>query len=72
MFVRPEARGAGVAGRRHAAAEQPARAEGASIIRLKKRSDLVEARSLYARHGYQEIPRYSDDPLSEHSYEKKL
>jgi GNAT superfamily N-acetyltransferase len=72
MFVRPEARGAGVAARLLAAAEQRARADGASIIRLNTRGDLVEARSLYARHGYQEIPRYSDDPLSEHSYEKKL
>jgi GNAT superfamily N-acetyltransferase len=72
MFVRPEARGAGVAALLLAAAEQRARADGASVIRLNTRTDLVEARSLYAKHGYQEIPRYSDDPLAEHWFEKKL
>jgi hypothetical protein len=25
-----------------------------------------------AKHGYQEVPRYSDDPLAEHWFEKKL
>jgi len=72
MFVRPEARGAGVAALLLAAAEQRARADGASVIRLNTRHDLVEARALYARHGYQEIPRYGDDPLAEHWFEKKL
>jgi ribosomal protein S18 acetylase RimI-like enzyme len=72
MFVRPEARGAGVVALLLAAAEQRARADGASIIRLNTRSDLVEALILYARHGYQEIPRYSDDPLAEHWFQKKL
>ena len=72
MFVRPEARGAGVAALLLAAAEQRARADGAAVIRLNTRSDLVEARSLYAKHGYQEIPRYGDDPLAGHWFEKKL
>jgi GNAT superfamily N-acetyltransferase len=72
MFVRPEARGSGVATLLLAAAEQRARADGASVIRLNTRSDLVEARALYAKHGYQEIPRYGDDPLAEHWFEKKL
>jgi GNAT superfamily N-acetyltransferase len=72
LFVRPEARGAGVAARLLAAAEQRARADGASIIRLNTRDDLVEARALYARHGYREILRYGDDPLAEHWFEKKL
>jgi GNAT superfamily N-acetyltransferase len=72
MFVRPEARGAGVAALLLAAAEQRARADGASVIRLNTRNDLVEARALYAKHGYQEIPRYGDDPLAEHWFEKKL
>lgn len=72
MFVRPEARGAGVAALLLAAAETHARADGASVIRLNTRSDLVEARTLYAKHGYQEIPRYGDDPLAEHWYEKKV
>ena len=72
MFVRPEARGAGAAALLLAAAEQRARADGASVIRLNTRNDLVEARALYTTHGYQEIPRYGDDPLAEHWFEKKL
>ena len=72
MFVRPEARGTGVAALLLAAAEQRARADGASVIRLNTRDDLAEARALYARHGYREIPRYDDDPLAEHCYEKTL
>jgi GNAT superfamily N-acetyltransferase len=72
MFVRPEAREAGVAALLLGAAEQRTRADGASVIRLSTRSDLVEARALYAKHGYQEVPRYRDDPLAEHWFEKKL
>jgi GNAT superfamily N-acetyltransferase len=71
-FVRPGARGAGIAALLLAAAEQHAREGGAAVIRLNTRSDLVEARALYAKHGYQEIPRYDDDPLAEHWFEKKL
>lgn len=72
LFVRPEARGAGVAALLLAAAEQRARADGASVIRLNTRHDLVEARALYAKHGYREISRYGDDPLADHWFEKKL
>jgi GNAT superfamily N-acetyltransferase len=72
IFVRPEARGAGVAALLLAAAERRARADGASAIRLNTRGDLIEARALYARHGYREIPRYGDDPLAEHWFEKEL
>ncbi len=72
MFVRPEARGAGVAGLLLAAAEQYARKDGASLIRLNTRSDLVEARALYGKHGYQKIPPYGDDPLAEHWFAKQL
>jgi hypothetical protein len=35
------------------------------------RSDLVEARRLYARHGYTDPP-YHDDPYAEHFFEKRL
>lgn len=72
MFVRPGARGTGIAALLLDAAEQHARADGASVIRLNTRDDLVEAQALYAKHGYQEIPRYNDDPLADHWFEKKL
>ena len=32
----------------------------------------TKARSLYAKHGYHEIPRYSNDPLAHHCFEKTL
>ncbi len=73
MFVRPEARGSGLATRLLAAAEDAARALGARTIRLDTRLDLVEARSLYARHGYAEVPCFTvDDPYAEVWYAKSL
>ncbi|HEV7899165.1 MAG TPA: hypothetical protein VGP31_15120 [Planosporangium sp.] len=39
---------------------------------LETRHDLVEARNLYAKHGYVEIPPYFDDPYAEHWFEKRL
>ncbi|MGI5520874.1 GNAT family N-acetyltransferase [Micromonospora sp. CA-259024] len=72
VFVRPEHRGAGGGAALLAAVEQRARAAGADRIRLDTRADLVEARALYARHGYVEIPAYSHGPYAEHWFEKPL
>ncbi|WP_079404844.1 GNAT family N-acetyltransferase [Streptomyces sp. 3211] len=52
--------------------EAQARALGAGRVRLDTRSDLVEARALYARHGYAEIPAYNDGPYAQHWFEKLL
>ncbi|WP_424887689.1 GNAT family N-acetyltransferase [Streptomyces sp. XH2] len=68
MFVRPAARGLGAAPALLAAAEDVARAWGAARIVLDTRKDLVEARALYARHGFAPIPRYNtveDNPYAE-------
>ncbi|MFF5181621.1 GNAT family N-acetyltransferase [Micromonospora sp. NPDC000316] len=72
VFVRPEHRGAGGGAALLAAVEQRARSAGMDRIRLDTRSDLVEARALYARHGYVEIPAYSRGPYAEHWFEKPL
>jgi GNAT superfamily N-acetyltransferase len=72
MFVRPEVRGEGVATRLLAAAESHARGLGARSIRLNTRADLVEARALYAKHGYLEVPRFGDDPFAELWFAKRL
>ncbi|MFC0506093.1 GNAT family N-acetyltransferase [Micromonospora costi] len=72
VYVRPERRGRGGGAVLLAAAESSARAAGADRIRLDTRSDLVEARALYARHGYVEIPAYSQDVYAEHWFEKLL
>lgn len=42
------------------------------MLRLDTRSDLVEARALYVRHGFAEIPAYNDNPYAQHWYEKPL
>ncbi|MEU8183686.1 GNAT family N-acetyltransferase [Micromonospora sp. NPDC049044] len=55
-----------------AAVERVARTAGEDRIRLDTRDDLVEARALYARHGYVEIPPYSSDRYAEHWFEKQL
>lgn len=65
MFVRPQARGQGAATRLLAAAEHRARDLGARSIRLNTRADLVEARALYAKHGYRPVPCFGDDPFAE-------
>ena len=45
---------------------------GADRIRLDTRADLVEARALYARHGYREIPAFNAGPYAQHWFEKTL
>ncbi|MEV0125644.1 GNAT family N-acetyltransferase [Streptomyces sp. NPDC050703] len=72
VFVREELRGLGGAPVLLAAAEDAARALGAERIILDTRTDLVEARALYARHGYEETEPYTDRPYAEHWYGKKL
>jgi GNAT superfamily N-acetyltransferase len=73
MYVGPEARGQGVAGLLIGAAEALARDTfGADTIRLDTRRDLVEARALYAKHGYTEIEPYNTSPYADHWFEKRL
>ncbi|MFF4880170.1 GNAT family N-acetyltransferase [Micromonospora sp. NPDC000668] len=72
VFIRPAHRGAGGGAALLAAVERHAGAAGADRIRLDTRADLVEARALYARHGYVEIPAYSQGPYAEHWFEKRL
>jgi hypothetical protein len=45
---------------------------GAGRIVLDTRLDLVEARALYVRHGYAEIPALSDRLHAEIWYGKEL
>ncbi|MCT2593050.1 GNAT family N-acetyltransferase [Streptomyces sp. N2-109] len=72
VFVHPHARGRGGGALLLEAAEGAARELGADVLRLDTRGDLVEARALYARHGYREIPAYNEGPYAEHWYEKRL
>lgn len=72
VWVRPAYRRLGLGSRLLAAAEEAAAELGAAALRLDTRSDLTEARRLYARHGYREIPPYHDGPYADHFFEKRL
>ncbi|MHC5259846.1 GNAT family N-acetyltransferase [Streptomyces sp. UC4497] len=72
VYVREQLRGRGGAALLVAAAEDAARALGAAAIRLDTRDDLVEARSLYARLGYEETTPHNDDVYAEHWFRKPL
>lgn len=72
VYVDPRARGTGGGAALLRVLEDAGRALGAERVRLDTRSDLVEARALYARQGYAEIPAYSSGPYAEHWFEKRL
>ncbi|MEU8922164.1 GNAT family N-acetyltransferase [Kitasatospora sp. NPDC048545] len=72
VYVRPALRGTGGGARLLAAVDEGARALGADRIVLDTRLDLVEARALYLRNGYREIPAYKSGPYAEVWYGKEL
>jgi ribosomal protein S18 acetylase RimI-like enzyme len=72
VFVAPAGRGRGIASRLLRELEVAAHDHGVSRLRLDTRHDLVEARRLYARHRYEEVPAFNDDPYADHWFEKTL
>ncbi|KAF0649257.1 hypothetical protein K701_14210 [Streptomyces fradiae ATCC 10745 = DSM 40063] len=72
VFVRHALRGRGGAALLLAALEEAAVELGARRMVLNTRLDLVEARALYTRHGYREIPAYCEGPYMEVWYGKEL
>ncbi|UQS26742.1 GNAT family N-acetyltransferase [Amycolatopsis thermalba] len=72
MFVRPAARGQGGGDQLLRAAEIAAQRLGSTRMRLDTRHDLVEARSLYAKHGYREIAAPEQRLYADHWFEKRL
>ncbi|MFF7810790.1 GNAT family N-acetyltransferase [Streptomyces sp. NPDC007945] len=72
VFIRPAFRGLGGADLLLGGLEEAARALGARRVVLNTRLDLVEARALYVRHGYGEIPAYCTGPYMEIWYGKEL
>ncbi|MFB7719911.1 GNAT family N-acetyltransferase [Nocardia sp. NPDC056100] len=72
VFVRPQWRGTGGGQHLLIAAETAATALGATRVVLDTRLDLVEARALYRRHGYAEIPAYNTGDYAEIWYGKSL
>ncbi|MEU9389650.1 GNAT family N-acetyltransferase [Streptomyces sp. NPDC048324] len=72
VFVHEEMRGKGGAPLLVRAAEEAARALGAHRLILDTRSDLVAARALYARLGYEETAPHNDDQYADHWFRKDL
>ena len=72
VFVVPAARRGGLGSRLISCLEEHARRYGVSTLRLDTRRDLVEARRLYARLGYREVPPFSDGPYADYWFEKTL
>jgi len=72
VFVAPAARGHGLGRRLMLKLEELARAQGLHTLRLDTRSDLFEARALYAALGYVQVPAFNNGPYAEHWYAKAL
>ena len=74
VYVVPSFRRAGGARALIAGAEAFARALGLTRLFLDTRTDLVEARALYARCGFSEIPppTATPGPFQDHWFEKTL
>ncbi|MEU9704268.1 GNAT family N-acetyltransferase [Streptomyces sp. NPDC047981] len=72
VFLRHAFRGTGGAGTLLDRLEDAARDLGARRMVLNTRLDLVEARALYSRHGYGEIPAYCEGPYMDIWYGKEL
>ncbi|MEV4947496.1 GNAT family N-acetyltransferase [Streptomyces sp. NPDC053755] len=72
VYIRPAFRGNGGASLLMDGLEDAARALGARRMVLNTRLDLIEARTLYVRHGYAEIPAYCEGPYMDVWYGKAL
>jgi GNAT superfamily N-acetyltransferase len=60
VFVEPTARNRGVGALLMRAVEDAARGQGLTRVRLDTRTELAEARRLYARNGYQPAAPFND------------
>lgn len=72
VHVTIAARGRGLGSRLLRELEDHARRRHLTALRLDTRGDLVEARRLYARHGYEEVAPFNDSPYAEHWFAKSL
>lgn len=72
MYVRPEARRSGVARRLLAAIEDAARERGLRTLRLDTRTDLIEARGLYAACGFREVAAWKKRRFADHFFVKEI
>ncbi|MFV2100990.1 bifunctional helix-turn-helix transcriptional regulator/GNAT family N-acetyltransferase [Micromonospora sp. LOL_024] len=72
LWVSASVRGLGVGRRLLGELERYAAVSGAASVRLDTNRTLTEAMRLYRAEGYQEIPRYNDNPYAHHWFAKPL
>jgi GNAT superfamily N-acetyltransferase len=72
VFVADAARRQGIGARLLDEVEAAARTHCVSRLRLDTRHDLVEARMLYLKHRYVEVPAFNDSPYADHWFVKTL
>lgn len=72
VYVTASGRGRGLGARLVKEIERLAAVHGCASVRLDTRSDLVEARRLYARLGYIEVAPFNAGPYAEHWLAKDL
>lgn len=72
MWIAPDWRGLGLAGRLLADLEERGRAIGHHTVRLDTNSTLTDAIAMYERAGYRPIGRYNDNPYAQRWFEKRL
>jgi DNA-binding MarR family transcriptional regulator len=72
LWIAPEARGLGLGRRLLAGLEADAATRGITVMRLGTHGVLAEAIGLYRGAGYAEIPKYSDSPYNQLTFEKAL
>jgi len=72
MYVKPEARGQGIAERLLKALEEYAADAGYWALYLDTKDDLTTAIRFYQRHGYEPCERYNDNPQATMFMKKRL
>ena len=72
MYVKPEARGKGIAERLLKALEEYAAEAGYGALYLDTKDDLTTAIRFYQRHGYEPCERYNDNPQATMFMKKRL
>jgi GNAT superfamily N-acetyltransferase len=72
MWIRPDARGAGVGSLLLDALIEQSRALGHTRLLLDTNATLTTALAMYAKHGFEPIERYNDNPDATHFLAKQL
>jgi GNAT superfamily N-acetyltransferase len=72
VYVAPSHRRRGLGARIMAELERLAAARGIRELRLDTRDDVVDARRLYERIGYREVPAFNAGPYAEHWFAKRI